>query len=83
MKSKLHVEEVFVAELTQQDFPVYLLGYDPFTDQNFKGKFVYRDGELLPVSYETSRNKKISTRFVTEAVSYMRRYKEDYEKISN
>jgi hypothetical protein len=83
MPPKIVVEEVFDGEITDFDFPVYLRGFDPFTRQSFNGRFIYCDGSLTPVSYVTTRNEKLSNLFITYAVGFMRRYKEEYEQNNN
>lgn len=78
MKPEISIEQVYTDKITLDDFPVYLQGYDPKSDQEFEGKFNYTNGVIVPSVYWTSNGEKLSTSFAKYAGSFMRRAKEEY-----
>ncbi len=79
MKPEITVVKVHEERITTFDFPVTLTGYDPYTDQFFEGEFNYFHGLLKPISYEANKGKKLSPRFLSLAMAFMKTVKEDYD----
>ncbi|GIN74041.1 hypothetical protein J14TS2_45160 [Bacillus sp. J14TS2] len=80
MKPEVTILKVYEDEITEYDFPIYLTGYDPYTDQKFKGSFVYSNGLLKPISYSTTKGEKISKKFISWANAAILSFKEEYYK---
>lgn len=73
-KAKLVIEKVFEEEATKFEVPVYLLGYDPYSNQNFKGKFLVSDGKVTPIAYQTDNQKHLSSKYSTDAAAMLRSF---------
>ena len=78
MGPKIVIEKVFESEITEFELPVYLSGYDPFSDQNFKGKFLFKNGKIYPVKYKTTNSEELSTKFITYLNPLMVSFNKEY-----